>query len=46
VTFGLLTGITIVFAFIADITLSPALMALSTHGDRVAAKRSAGGSRG
>ena len=46
VTFGLLTGITIIFAFIADITLSPALMALSTHGDRVAAKRSARESRG
>jgi predicted RND superfamily exporter protein len=46
VTFGLLTGITIVFAFIADITLSPALMALSTHGDRAAAKRSARRSRG
>ena len=46
VTFGLLTGITIIFAFIADITLSPALMALSTRGDRAAAKRSARGSRG
>jgi predicted RND superfamily exporter protein len=34
VKFGLLTGITIIFAFIADITLSPALMALSTRGDR------------
>ncbi len=39
VTFGLLTGTTIIFAFIADITLSPALMALSTHGDRAAARR-------
>ncbi|MBW2401430.1 MAG: MMPL family transporter [Deltaproteobacteria bacterium] len=34
VKFGLLTGVTIIFAFIADITLSPALMALSTRGDR------------
>jgi hypothetical protein len=40
VKFGLLTGVTIIFAFIADITLSPALMALSTRGDRVAAQRS------
>jgi len=39
VTFGLLTGVTVIFAFIADITLSPALMALSTHGDRAAARR-------
>jgi hypothetical protein len=36
VKFGLLTGVTIIFAFIADITLSPALMALSTRGDRQA----------
>ncbi|MCP4002585.1 MAG: MMPL family transporter [bacterium] len=36
VKFGLLTGVTVIFAFIADITLSPALMALSTRGDRVA----------
>ncbi len=40
VKFGLLTGVTVIFAFIADVTLSPALMALSTHGDRVAARRS------
>jgi predicted RND superfamily exporter protein len=39
VTFGMLTGITIIFAFVADITLSPALMALSTRGDRLAAQR-------
>jgi predicted RND superfamily exporter protein len=39
VTFGLLTGVTIIFAFVADITLSPALMALSTHGDRAVARR-------
>jgi hypothetical protein len=39
VTFGMLTGITIIFAFVADITLSPALMALSTRGDRLAARR-------
>ena len=39
VRFGLLTGMTIIFAFVADICLSPALMALSTHGDRVAARR-------
>jgi predicted RND superfamily exporter protein len=40
VKFGLLTGVTIIFAFIADITLSPALMALSTRGDRKARRRS------
>ncbi|MBW2385822.1 MAG: RND family transporter [Deltaproteobacteria bacterium] len=40
VKFGLLTGVTIIFAFVADICLSPALMALSTHGDRVAERRS------
>jgi predicted RND superfamily exporter protein len=40
VKFGLLTGVTIIFAFVADISLSPTLMALSTHGDRVAALRS------
>jgi predicted RND superfamily exporter protein len=40
VKFGVLTGITVIFAFVADVTLSPALMALSTHGDRVAARRS------
>jgi predicted RND superfamily exporter protein len=40
VKFGLLTGATIIFAFVADITLSPALMALSTHGDRAATRRS------
>ncbi|MBW2292322.1 MAG: MMPL family transporter, partial [Deltaproteobacteria bacterium] len=39
VKFGLLTGVTVIFAFIADVTLSPALMALSTRGDRVAARR-------
>lgn len=39
VTFGILTGVTIIFAFVADITLSPALMALSTRGDRLAARR-------
>ncbi len=39
VMFGLLTGVTIIFAFVSDITLSPALMALSTHGDRMAARR-------
>ncbi|MAG33876.1 MAG: RND transporter [Deltaproteobacteria bacterium] len=39
--FGLLTGSTILFAFMADITLSPALMALSTRGDRLAAARPA-----
>jgi predicted RND superfamily exporter protein len=39
VTFGLLTGVTVIFAFVADITLSPALMALSTRGDRDAAHR-------
>jgi predicted RND superfamily exporter protein len=39
VTFGLLTGVTVIFAFVADITLSPALMALSTRGDRDAARR-------
>jgi predicted RND superfamily exporter protein len=38
--FGLLTGATIIFAFVADITLSPALMALSTRGDRAASRRS------
>ena len=37
--FGLITGATIIFAFVADVTLSPALMALSTRGDRLAAKR-------
>ena len=40
VMFGLLTGVTIIFAFVADISLSPALLALSTHGDHVAARRS------
>jgi predicted RND superfamily exporter protein len=40
VKFGLLTGVTIIFAFVADVTLSPALLALSTHGDRAAARRS------
>ncbi|MCP4908859.1 MAG: MMPL family transporter [bacterium] len=40
VQFGLLTGVTVLFAFVSDVTLSPALMALSTHGDRVAARRS------
>ncbi len=39
VKFGMLTGVTIIFAFVADIALSPALMALSTHGDRAAARR-------
>ena len=39
VKFGLLTGVTVISAFVADISLSPALMALSTHGDRVAARR-------
>jgi predicted RND superfamily exporter protein len=42
VKFGLLTGVTIIFAFVADITLSPALMALSTRGDREAGWRSKG----
>ncbi len=41
VKFGLLTGVTIIFAFVADITLSPVLMALSTRGDEAAAERSA-----
>jgi len=45
VTFGLLTGATIIFAFVADITLSPALMALSTRGDRVAAQQRSEGHR-
>jgi hypothetical protein len=40
VKFGLLTGVTIIFAFIADICLSPALMAVSTHRDRIATQRS------
>ncbi len=40
VKFGLLTGVTIIFAFVADISLSPALMALSTRGDHAAAQRS------
>ena len=39
--FGLITGTTILFAFVADISLSPALMALSTRGDRLAAARHA-----
>ena len=39
--FGLITSATIIFAFVADVTLSPALMALSTRGDRLAAKRHA-----
>jgi len=42
VKFGMLTGVTVIFAFVADISLSPALMALSTRGDREAAERSAG----
>lgn len=42
VKFGLLTGVTIIFAFVADISLSPVLMALSTQGDREAARRSDG----
>ncbi len=40
VKFGLLTGVTVIFAFIADICLSPALMAASTRGDRLARERS------
>jgi hypothetical protein len=40
VKFGLLTGVTVVFAFIADITLSPALMALSTRSNDDAGRRS------
>jgi predicted RND superfamily exporter protein len=39
--FGVITGVTILFAFIADVTLSPALMTLSTRGDRRAAQRHA-----
>ncbi len=39
--FGLITGTTILTAFVADVTLSPALMALSTRGDRLAAARHA-----
>jgi len=39
VLFGLLTGFTILSAFVADVTISPALMALSTRGDRLAAER-------
>jgi predicted RND superfamily exporter protein len=39
VIFGFLTGFTIVVAFLADITVSPALMALSTKGDRASRRR-------
>jgi predicted RND superfamily exporter protein len=39
VIFGLLTGFTIATAFIADITVSPALMALSIRGDHRATAR-------
>jgi predicted RND superfamily exporter protein len=40
--FGLLTGFTIVVAFVADVTVSPALMALTTRGDRRAHTRARG----
>jgi hypothetical protein len=42
VKFGLLTGVTVVFAFIADVTLSPALMALTTRSNDDAGPRSKG----
>jgi len=45
VKFGLLTGLTIIFAFVADISLSPVLMVLSTRGDEAARRSDRTGER-